>query len=107
MSRETLREPGTNGSVFDTTSLPQLPPGWCWATLDTIAEIEGGITKDQQRHRTDTMREVPYLRVANVQRGFLDLSEVKTILADEATKSRHCDYRTVTSFSPREATGTS
>lgn len=29
------------------------------------------------------VREVPYLRVANVQRGFLDLSEVKTILATE------------------------
>jgi type I restriction enzyme S subunit len=28
------------------------------------------------------MREVPYLRVANVQRGFLDLTEVKTILAE-------------------------
>jgi type I restriction enzyme S subunit len=27
------------------------------------------------------MREVPYLRVANVQRGFLDLSEMKTIKA--------------------------
>jgi type I restriction enzyme S subunit len=29
------------------------------------------------------MREVPYLRVANVQRGFLDLAEMKTILAEE------------------------
>ena len=29
------------------------------------------------------VREVPYLRVANVQRGYLDLSEVKTILATE------------------------
>jgi type I restriction enzyme S subunit len=28
------------------------------------------------------MREVPYLRVANVQRGYLDLEEVRTILAD-------------------------
>jgi len=29
------------------------------------------------------MREVPYLRVANVQRGYLDLAEVKWIFADE------------------------
>ena len=29
------------------------------------------------------MRELPYLRVANVQRGFLDLAEMKTILAEE------------------------
>jgi len=29
------------------------------------------------------MREVPYLRVANVQRGFLELREMKTILASQ------------------------
>ncbi len=63
--------------------LPALPPGWCWTTLATIASIEGGITKDQKRLRTDSTREVPYLRVANVQRGYLDLRQVKSILADE------------------------
>lgn len=68
---------------LDTTDLPELPRGWCWATLETIAEIEGGITKDQKRPRSSTMREVPYLRVANVQRGFLDLAEMKTIFAEE------------------------
>lgn len=63
--------------------LPSLPKGWCWTTLEEIADIEGGITKDQKRKKTATMTEVPYLRVANVQRGFLDLREIKTILADE------------------------
>jgi type I restriction enzyme S subunit len=62
--------------------LPPLPKGWCWTTLDMIASVEGGITKDQKRQRTATMREVPYLRVANVQRGYLDLEEIKTILAE-------------------------
>lgn len=52
-------------------------------TLDNLAQIDGGITKDQKRPRSATMREVPYLRVANVQRGFLDLTEMKTILAEE------------------------
>jgi hypothetical protein len=47
------------------TELPALPAGWCWTTLSTIAAIEGGITKDQKRQRTATMRDVPYLRVAN------------------------------------------
>jgi type I restriction enzyme, S subunit len=63
-------------------TLPPLPPGWCWTTLATIADIDGGITKDQKRRRTATMREVPYLRVANVQRSYLDLQEMKTILAE-------------------------
>src|SRR5205085_7062439 len=64
-------------------SLPALPQGWCWTTLATIADIDGGITKDQKRRRTPTMREVPYLRVANVQRSYLDLQEMKTILAED------------------------
>jgi type I restriction enzyme S subunit len=63
--------------------LPSLPPGWCWTTLATIADIDGGITKDQKRRRTPTMREVPYLRVANVQRSYLNLQEIKTILAED------------------------
>ena len=69
-------------SGLNLTGLPALPAGWCWVRLSAIAKIDGGITKDQNRHRTSTMREVPYLRVANVQRGYLDLHEIKTIFAD-------------------------
>src|SRR5207247_4153776 len=46
--------------------LPSLPEGWEWATLDAIAEIKSGITKDQKRKFTIPTRLVPYLRVANV-----------------------------------------
>ncbi|WP_152050242.1 restriction endonuclease subunit S [Tautonia marina] len=60
-----------------------LPRGWEWASLTQIAEVKGGITKGQKRKTRDGLREVPYLRVANVQRGFLDLDEVKTIEATE------------------------
>src|SRR5438477_147169 len=74
-------EQGTHGEPE--ANLPVLPLGWCWTTLATIADIDGGITKDQKRQRTPTMREVPYLRVANVQRSYLDLQEIKTILAEE------------------------
>ena len=67
----------------DEANLPLLPDGWCWTTMESVAQIEGGITKDQKRPRSPTMREVPYLRVANVQQGYLDLAEMKTILAEE------------------------
>jgi type I restriction enzyme S subunit len=43
-----------------------------------------GITKDSKK-QGDDYREVPYLRVANVQRLQLNLSEVKTIPAKEST----------------------
>ncbi|MDP5131843.1 MAG: type I restriction endonuclease subunit S, partial [Paraglaciecola sp.] len=67
----------------DTTNLPALPEGWVWASLDMLGEIASGVAKGSKRDAAIEVREVPYLRVANVQRGYLDLSEVKTILATE------------------------
>ncbi|MEB2647329.1 hypothetical protein SOP86_16930 [Pseudomonas canadensis] len=67
----------------DTAGLPELPEGWVWASLDMLGEIASGVAKGTKRNADVDVREVPYLRVANVQRGFLDLSEVKTILATE------------------------
>jgi type I restriction enzyme S subunit len=50
-----------------------------WTTLGAIADIVGGVTKDSKRQSDPSFVEVPYLRVANVQRGFLDLTEITTI----------------------------
>ena len=61
-----------------------LPEGWRWVTLKEIANIAGGVTKGQKRRPSEVIRKVPYLRVANVQRGYLDLSEVKEIEASES-----------------------
>lgn len=49
-----------------------------WPPLGQIADIRSGVTKGRKLGAKDTI-EVPYLRVANVQDGFLDLSEIKTI----------------------------
>jgi type I restriction enzyme S subunit len=56
---------------------------WERQPLGSICEIASGITKDSKK-QGDDYREVPYLRVANVQRLRLDLSEVKTIPARES-----------------------
>jgi type I restriction enzyme S subunit len=77
---------------LDTKGLPGLPEGWCWSTLKAVADIKGGITKGQKRRPDDVLRSVPYLRVANVQRGHIDLSEVKEI---EATDDEINDLRLV------------
>ena len=57
---------------------------WPTESLGAICEIVSGITKDSKK-QGDDYREVPYLRVANVQRLQLNLSEVKTIPAKEST----------------------
>ena len=62
----------------------QLAKGWRWVTLREIAQISGGVTKGQKRRPNEIVQKVPYLRVANVQRGYLDLSEVKEIEASES-----------------------
>jgi len=67
----------------DAGGLPPLNEGWAWARLDAIAALKGGITVDKKR-RDPTARPVQYLRVANVQRGYLDLEEVKEIEAPQA-----------------------
>ena len=46
--------------------------------LDEIADISGGITKGRVLSKQETIH-LPYLRVANVQNGYLDLSQMKTI----------------------------
>lgn len=52
---------------------------WPWTTLGEIAELKGGVTKDSKRQGDPSFVEAPYLRVANVQRGYLDLGEITTI----------------------------
>ncbi|WP_155247123.1 restriction endonuclease subunit S [Salinispora arenicola] len=56
-----------------------LPTGWRWATLGEIADVAGGVTKDSKLQSRPDLVEVPYLRVANVQRGRIDLFNVATI----------------------------
>ncbi len=72
----------------DTRALPELPEGWCWATVDQMGDVGSGITKGGRKRVADR-RPVPYLRVANVQRGGLDLTEIKTIPASENEVRRY------------------
>ena len=77
------KERYVNPHTPEVEALHELPRSWAWATLDMIADNCGGITKGQKHSASKQLREVPYLRVANVQRGYLDLSEIKTIPATE------------------------
>ncbi len=54
-----------------------IPGGWERKPLLKVAEIRTGVAKGKKGLK-DPIK-VPYLRVANVQDGYIDLSEVKTI----------------------------
>ncbi|MFG3224279.1 restriction endonuclease subunit S [Kitasatospora sp. NPDC048194] len=55
----------------------EIPPGWTFVQLEEVAEITGGIQKQQKRRPVDNV--YPFLRVANVGRGSLDLEEVHEV----------------------------
>ena len=58
--------------------LPDLPKEWVWGRLDSIAFVGTGMSVSKSRKATDPI-DVAYLRVANVQRGYLVLDEIKTM----------------------------
>ena len=72
-------------AITEAFSVDNNTPNVC---LSDIAQIIGGITKGRNLSGTETI-ELPYLRVANVQNGYLDLSEIKTIKLRVDEKERY------------------
>lgn len=58
------------------------PKGWSVRPLGSLADVQGGLQVTRARETLPIER--PYLRVANVYRDNLDLTEVKTIRMTEA-----------------------
>jgi type I restriction enzyme S subunit len=54
------------------------PNGWAWKKLDDLLQISGGVTLGR-KFGDKALVSKPYLRVANVQRGHLDLNQVKEV----------------------------
>ncbi len=58
------------------------PMGWETIKLEEIADIVSGVTKGRKL-KTEAILNIPYMRVANVQDGRLNLQEIKTIPGTE------------------------
>ena len=69
--------------------VPFVAPGsWAWAPFGEVADVSGGVTLGRKGALAKPVT-LPYLRVANVQRGRLNLTtEVKTIAIDMAELQR-------------------
>ncbi|MDP2211861.1 MAG: restriction endonuclease subunit S [Candidatus Aquicultor sp.] len=68
--------------------LPELPDGWGWEKLGNIADLIGGVTKGKNLEGKEKLS-LPYLRVANVQDGYLDLTEIKQIEVETQDKDKY------------------
>jgi len=62
------------------------PKGWKIERLDKLADVQTGIAKGAQKERPAVS--LPYLRVANVQDGHVDLTEMKVIDVPERKVNR-------------------
>ena len=56
----------------------EVPVGWEWRRLDDLLQISGGVTLGRKLQGRKLVS-VPYLRVANVQRGYLVLDVIKSV----------------------------
>ena len=59
---------------------------WPVKSLDSVADVQGGLTKNKKREKYEL--QLPYLRVANVLQGELDLSEMLSIGLTEAERDK-------------------
>ncbi|MFB7088059.1 restriction endonuclease subunit S [Streptomyces sp. NPDC056296] len=66
-----------SGNGGDVSGERQLPAGWSWVRLNQVCDVSGGIQK--QAKRRPVQNKFPFLRVANVGRGSLDLADVHEI----------------------------
>ena len=68
--------------------LGEVPAHWEVKRLKWIAEIQGGIALSAGKKLENSVT-LPYLRVANVQDGYLDLTEVKTVEVEADQVARY------------------
>jgi len=60
----------------DTSALPELPEGWCWATVEQVAEHRLGKMLDQVKNKGTP---VPYLRNINVRWFSFDFNDLQVM----------------------------
>lgn len=81
------KRPVTKILSADLATLPKLPDEWMYVRLSDIAEIGSGMSVSKNRKLVEPF-EVPYLRVANVQRGHLVLNDIKTMMVERSLLPR-------------------
>ncbi len=91
---QTLFTRGLRGEAQKKTEIGPVPESWGTLPLSNCAFVQTGATKGRKLDESTIVR-VPYLRVANVQDGHLDLAEIKRISVRasevERYKLRHKD----------------
>lgn len=85
VTRGLRQEPLVNSGIRWIGSIPQ---SWQVTTLRRCASVRSGITLGKAYPTENELVKVPYLRVANVQNGYVDISDLATLYVtrEEAEK---------------------
>ncbi|CCQ72767.1 restriction endonuclease subunit S [Magnetospira sp. QH-2] len=78
---------GIGHTRFKQTEIGKIPERWEVIPLSHIAKVQTGLAKGK-KDVSDPI-ELPYLRVANVQDGFVDLTEMKMITVSKSQIARY------------------
>ena len=81
---KTTLEPLNGSDGYDNS----LPPSWTRVRFEDVAVVAGGVTLGRKLHGRKTVT-LPYLRVANVKRGEVDLSVIKEVSIAEDEIDRY------------------
>ena len=65
----------------------ELPVGWEWVRFGDVVSISSGVTLGRKTPYAKPVS-LPYLRVANVQRWYLDLASMKEVVVDQVELPR-------------------
>lgn len=91
LKQATMRElftRGLRGEIQKALEFGSVPESWGVAPLNSVAAIQTGAAKGRRFVDMDLV-DVPYLRVANVQDGHLDLTEMKMLRIRRAELERY------------------
>ena len=80
--------PGWHTRWRNVPGLGTVPADWQVARLESVAEIQTGRAVNRKATQTGSL-EVPYLSVANVKDGYLDLGVLKTMRVSEPEIERY------------------
>lgn len=69
--------------------LPKIPKGWSLKRLKYLGQVRSGLAKGKKNDAGTTTVERPYMRVANVQDGYIDLRDVAVIEVAENEVDRY------------------
>jgi type I restriction enzyme S subunit len=79
---------GLRGEPQKQTDIGPIPQSWEVVPLRDCCTVQTGVAKGRKVDKKEALT-LPYLRVANVQSGYLDLSEMKTVTIRTKERARY------------------